>query len=370
MSTLSSLSTSSQKQPHSHASSSSLPATNTPLPSSDDLHKSSPQYYTSTGSSTLSPFSKAALEGMASMISNGKFFKHFDPYIVQDWKSKYFHYDLFKHEYKLMKSEQQYDILSYEQQFLEEMQRVHNFIQQILHQLESDLQSIQHMIELSQQSKAIVTKESAQRDRNIEVILRKNYTKVKQIESFYQLNYYSIFKIGKKMEKLIEINRFHHFSDLYNEPEDFNAHHSKRVDSPEYVESGKSDNSGNVHAANESQKERIEPVHYSKLSEIVTCWQESDSGMYFFSKFIQLLPKIKGMKDQCVDLYASKFRVKFKELASYELDYVKITDRRNNRTKFFIGLKVGMVLTMVSNTEYYEIVFLTNRIELPYRFGG
>ena len=57
---------------------------------------------------------------------------------------------------------------------------------------------------------------------------------------------------------------------------------------------------------------------------------------------------IEEIKDECVSLYAKKFRKSYTELATYELEYIKEKDHMNSSTKLFVGWKFGLIVSMVS----------------------
>jgi hypothetical protein len=157
-----------------------------------------------------------------------------------------------KAKYKTIK--EQYDnshpnilveIVNFEKIFLQEIENVYNFMASMCHDIETDLTILLNSIEKNQEQKEkekgkekdkdrekekdkdhdksnnngrSKKKESAatikkkqlkllqqQHDRTIEISLRSLYDKIKDVELFYHLNYYSICKISKKLEKLLQI---------------------------------------------------------------------------------------------------------------------------------------------------------------------
>ncbi len=490
-----------------------------------------------------------------------RFLKYYNPYVNNEWRNHYFSYDSLKAKYKTIK--EQHDnshpdtlnaIVLFEQYFLNEIQSVYRFLTSICHDIDTDLVILLNSIEKNkeQQSKqknkekekdgvkekaesgkmssSAKKKQSKalqeQHDRTIEISLRSLYDKIKDVELFYHLNYYSICKISKKLEKLLQI--YHVMVDStaihldiglsgragieqgISKPESekpihgassmslnselvhnasftqgngehrrFNFpvmmsgigvismslgdHHHHAHHQVQQQQSGNNisakedklndlvvDTTGTQHAKEQSDQRiekpigrtspssisdeldndisaiaarRLKPRTGSELSirsnhssgpstarenvgaiipvcsdspvmkvyfnrdikdveskigydvnsdppsgvdignddgsvnsnkneknqkEKQKTWEDSESGIYFFETFTPAIDKIEDLKQRCIDVYSKKFRITYSQLASYELEFVKNKDRVYESTNFMLGLKIGLIVCLVS----------------------
>ncbi len=83
-------------------------------------------------------------------------------------------------------------------------------------------------------------------------------------------------------------------------------------------------------------------------------WKDTASGLYFYRNFIRRLHRVEELKRRCISIYSSRFRKNYSELAEFELRYVKNKEHYTSETKFFLGVKFGLIACMVS--EYHPYV--------------
>lgn len=272
----------------------------------------------------------------------------------------------------------------------------------------------------SLQKAASLNPNDADRDHSIELALRNIYTRIKEIDKFYQLNYFVIRKISKKMEKLIKIGKFHQqllqiipsslpttsseskseISENHETDRSSNSHVSgtlslrqrESVSLSQHQQDRAANPTSNLVATligNSSEKYldrvlkeggphvAIDPrksmsieteidleaaKHSSVQSDIsmittvplLKGWKETMSGSYFHEEFIQSKEVIDEMKKECVAIYTKKFRKTYSDLAPFELEYVKERDHTDNTTNLFVGLKLGLIICVVSYLRLYK----------------
>ncbi len=267
------------------------------------------------------------------------------------------------------------------------------------------------------------------RDRSIELALRNIYTRTKEIDKFYQLNYFVIRKISKKIDKLIKIGKFHqHMLQTLppvmpastTEPsadaaviagnstkEDEILRETDASISGGATGSGKNRPRGSSasvvglqtqsiansttatlvsalmgNASEDYLKKLLKegsphddhrggstktisgpPVDVESgrtqsnsdhsIIPLIKGWKETISGAYFYDEFIGCREVIDEMKNECVAIYTKKFRKTYNDLAVFELEYAKERDRVDKTTNLFVGLKLGLIVCMVSSISLF-----------------
>jgi hypothetical protein len=173
----------------------------------------------------------------------------------------------------------------------------------------------------SSRSRALTT-EKAIRERSIELSMRNIYLQIKQLEQFYHLNFYVISKISKKIDKLLKLEA--------------KVMRSEKESSEQLLKYG-------INTLEDDVKDAI------KNNKVLRpFWKDTKTGRFFYKEFAASKKVIEELKDECVASYAKKFRKTYTNLATYELEYVKEKDRTNSWTKFFVGIKFGLIACMVS----------------------
>eukprot|EP01034_Spumella_vulgaris_P026956 gene26956-33608_t len=59
------------------------------------------------------------------------------------------------------------------------------------------------------------------------------------------------------------------------------------------------------------------------------------------------IDELRAMTKQCIDVYSTKFRVNYSALTLGELKFVKNKTKEHSKTKFYIGIKLGLVAMML-----------------------
>jgi hypothetical protein len=231
---------------------------------------------------------------LALLPSNREFLDFYHPYISTEWRRYYLCYDRLKAEYKILKDIKNPNLRAFDQDFLEEIQRVD------------------------------------QVQKTLEVTLRKLFEKCKDLEQFFQLNRFAIHKIGKKFEKLID-----KYDPLQTEKMNDN------------ILTGK----GRNQYENKEEDEETELLIVG-----FSCWSHYNSGRYFYQKYLKRKVIIDKCKRDCVKLYQDIFRTNYPGLAWDELEFVKNKDRERKRTRIVFGIKIGLILASV-NCSITNILF-------------
>eukprot|EP01034_Spumella_vulgaris_P028271 gene28271-35107_t len=73
-------------------------------------------------------------------------------------------------------------------------------------------------------------------------------------------------------------------------------------------------------------------------------WRDYPSNELFNHKFGARIDEILYLTRKSVDMYSEKFRKTYPSLAIGELEFVKNKDRETVRTRFWIGLKLGLII--------------------------
>jgi hypothetical protein len=129
------------------------------------------------------------------------------------------------------------------------------------------------------------------KDHAVELFVRKLYDKSLKCENFFELNLYVVCKTSKKFEKVIDTL---HKSD------------------PNMV-----------------------PMKHMSLD-------------YINDVFSLRNDELRSITQRCIDIYSTKFRANYSALTLGELKFVKNKTKEHSKTKFYIGLKLGLVAMMVS----------------------
>lgn len=215
--------------------------------------------------------------------ANKNFLELYAPYIKPEWRFHYFAYDTMKAKYKSLKEKDHPDLMEFERHFFGEIQHVDWFLSVNIAELEANLNTIHDLPQGDPKKKGDMEK-------TVEVFIRNIFDKCKQCEKFYKLNHYVICKIAKKFEKLIE--------------------------------SGE-----------------------SKMD--FTPWKDFPSNALFNRTFTGRIDEISAITAKCVNTYSDMFRQTYPSLAYGELEFVKNKEREGIRTRFYVGVKLGIALSMV-----------------------
>ena len=125
-------------------------------------------------------------------------------------------------------------------------------------------------------------------DHTVELFIRDLFERSIECEKFFELNFYVICKMAKKFEKLIE-----------------------------------------------KHKPTFEITDYKSLD-------------YINNTFAFTMDSIISVTKRCIEIYSVKFRQTYPALTYGELKFVKSKVKDTSRTKFFIGIKLGLIAMMVS----------------------
>ncbi len=223
---------------------------------------------------------------------NGTFLDLYRPYITMKWRFQYFSYDSMKAKYKVLKDQDCPDLQTFETDFHKEIQRVDWFIVLVKGEIERDLKTIIDNFEKPA---------SGNVSRTVELFLRNIFERCKECEKFYKLNHYVICKIAKKFEKLIDLNGIEQKS----------------------VEAG------------DSEYRAFIP------------WRDYPSNDLFNKQFSRRTDEIHLLTSKIVETYSDKFRRTYSSLAYGELVFVKNKERESGRTRFYLGVKLGLIVAMV-----------------------
>jgi SPX domain protein involved in polyphosphate accumulation len=208
---------------------------------------------------------------------NQVFLELYEPYIVKEWKTKYFNYDELKQEYKALKKVAHPNVRRFDSWFYEEISSVDTFLQLSLNEIGQDLDTVGS---------------TESNNHTMELFLRSIFEKCHRSKRFFDLNFYVICKTAKKFEKILQLHQ------TMNCTEDD--------------------------------------------AELCT------SITFLHRNFTQHKEDIRMLISRCVDLYSQKFRSTYPALTFGELKYVKNKTREHSKTKFYIGVKLGLVFMMVS----------------------
>jgi hypothetical protein len=202
-----------------------------------------------------------------------------------------------KAKYKALKEEKHPDLLTFEKDFYEEIQRVDWFLNSNLHEIQRDLKTISDTCDFLHSSSIDDIKKKDELGRTVELFIRSIFEKCKACERFYKLNHYVICKVAKKFEKLIEAG----------------------------------------------QKKGASLDDFKP-------WRDYPSNDLFNRKFTSRIDEVHSLTRRSVDTYSEKFRKTYPSLAYGELEFVKNKERESVRTRFYIGVKLGLIVATVSVT--------------------
>jgi hypothetical protein len=319
---------------------------------------------------------------------NKHFLEDYEPYVIREWAEGYFAYDSLKGIYKKLKksviekadqeTSKADSLASFDRELLDDIKKVYAFLKVVAVKVNEDLT----MLEEEMRASSTATSKSVndtQLNRNYELSLRLLYVKIQHLEEFYNLNYYCIVKTAKKFNKLL----MHYYADKQHAKE---QHHSSgdsdgTVAHDEAVDGG-SDEEGEStrHKIRASAKRFLRVWNQSSLASPMDMlerslfshvmqhndrnptsrttsalfaanpdhlWKDTNSGSFFYLKFIDKLNIIHHLKEKCVGIYSAHFRKSYGELAEFELRYVKNKEHYTADTKFILGLKYGGIVCMV-----------------------
>ena len=139
----------------------------------------------------------------------------------------------------------------------------------------------------------------------MERAIRANYTTVKRLREFYKFNCYLIFKIVNRYERIL----------------------SKSGDA----------------LAIKSAKSLVSPTNPHPL------WSSRPSFEIFESKMKGQEQHIEKLHARCVNLFSTIMLQPSTYLATGELEYVKARDEGTKTDRFVFGVKLGVVLALVSS---------------------
>ena len=132
--------------------------------------------------------------------SNQVFLKQYQHYVIHDWKIYYLLYDELKDMYKEIKAKKvdKESIRLYEEKFASEVQRLDSFMQSVLDEINTDLNAI------TDAALDVLEEQGSSKEEEFATAIKELFEKCKSCVSFYRLNYFTILKIAKKYEKLLE----------------------------------------------------------------------------------------------------------------------------------------------------------------------
>lgn len=323
--------------------------------------------------------------------NNHRFFNDYEPYIVHDWKEGYFSYDPLKGKYKKLKKSivdssvadaaKIASLKAFDEELLLEIKKVYAFMRSVAFGINEDLSILEEEMSPSMSAKYKQFNE-AQRNRNFELSLRSLYVKIHHLEDFYDLNYYCIIKTAKKFNKLLM-----QLSGERGEAQSDKSHKKSAADDANNANnagsakeeggeggSGKDPSSPSFpfstrqflmkwhqttlnapfdvvaqsmnlrHFTSRKEALRLERLFASTPDHL---WKETQSGSFFFVSFSDKLHIIDQVKNRCIGIYSPHFRKNYRELAEFELRYVKNKERTTKDSKFFLGMKFGLIACIV-----------------------
>eukprot|EP01034_Spumella_vulgaris_P039544 gene39544-48859_t len=71
------------------------------------------------------------------------------------------------------------------------------------------------------------------------------------------------------------------------------------------------------------------------------------SHLYIHDVFADRADQIRAFTKKCMEVYSNKFHVSYPSVTLGELKFVKNKAKEHGKTKFIIGIKLGLVLMMV-----------------------
>jgi hypothetical protein len=226
--------------------------------------------------------------------ANRNFLELYQQYIKTEWRFHYFAYDTMKAKYKALKERDKPDLMGFEKDFYAEINRVDEFLNSLLLEIKRDLKIVSDTCGFLNSTKKEDMKKRKEVGHTVELFIRSIFDKCKECERFYKLNHFVICKVAKKFEKLIE-----------------SSQEKKAMD------------------------DDFEP------------WRDFPSNDLFNHRFASRIDEIHILTKQSVDTYSEKFRRKYSSLADGELEFVKNKERETVFTRFYIGIKLGIIVTTV-----------------------
>ena len=191
----------------------------------------------------------------------------------------------------------------FELQFFDAIEKVDNFLNTNLHDIQRDLRTISDTCDFLNSDSLEDAQKKEELGRTVELFIRSIFEKCRDCKKFYKLNHYVICKIAKKFEKIIEQG--------IKKRDDFKP------------------------------------------------WRDYPSNELFNEKFASRIDEILYLTRKSVDMYSEKFRKTYPSLAIGELEFVKNKDRETVRTRFYIGVKLGLIVCGVSCCNF---IYFTNFI--------
>ncbi len=226
--------------------------------------------------------------------ANRNFLELYQPYIKTTWRFHYFGYDGMKARYKVLKEQAHPDLQSFEKLFYDEIHRVDSFLNSNLHDIQRDLRTVSDKCDFLHSNTTEDAQKKDEMGRTVELFIRGIFEKCRDCEKFYKLNHYVICKIAKKFEKLIESG-------------------GKKFDS-------------------------------------FTPWRDYPSNELFNKKFSGRIDEVQYLTRKVVETYSEKFRKTYSSLAYGELEFAKNKERESVRTRFYVGVKLGLIIATVRDS--------------------
>ena len=220
---------------------------------------------------------------------------NYAPYLVKEWKHRYFRYNIIKSYCKDIAVNHE----TFLNLFIKEIQLVEVFVIDQTLTLSKDLNAMNKLWQkLNKDERLDLLHRGHMSDRKAERSIRELYHKSLQLINYFELNSYLIQKIDKKYGKLLST------------------------------------------------------CHMQPLGSTIMNTDDSMSGLEYKNSMTQFMHRkasIDQLRESTIDLYRRTFRQTHSDITEGELQYVKRKGSHDNTTaRLLLGIKVGVACTMVS----------------------
>ena len=230
-------------------------------------------------------------------LTNRTFLNEYSDYIIKDWKSHYVCYDLLQMDYKKAKDTISFcchtpdevccEVAQFELLLIQEIRKFTSFISSEFLAISNALDDI--VGDYSKLSDSAKRKLKDEEQKTTYRIVRDLYIKQERLGKFFKLNVFICHKLGKKFDKIL-------------------------------------------------QKLRSGPLS----------WESFDSYKLFQEDSQTCISDSISIREKILNTYSLLFREDYHQLAEGELEYFKSKDGNLKRMPYWLGLKTGIVLSLVS----------------------
>lgn len=238
------------------------------------------------------------------VAKNNVFLMEYRPHIVREWRHFYIHYDELTAVYKSLKARRDSGHFFFDDLLTANIKLADDFVFTQMGIIHTELETIERDWRgLSEAEKNNLVEQT---EKTAERALRGLYVKTKNLRQYYQLNCFLIEKLSKKYDKILRKSRKDDHS-THNFKDDFQV--------------------------------TSEDSFYK--------WSDTSSYAYYMQHMKPKDAAVSSLLQDCINTYTVIFRQTYPEMAAGELEFSKLKENETRNTKAYLGIKIGIVLSVV-----------------------